>query len=218
MMKYRYLLLTVIAVLSMMSCSSSRKAARQEARTTYGWNTGDCVTQRSNLVLKSGNRSVSLGGSLRMKRDDVIQMNLTYGFLSINVGTLELTQDSVLFVSRMTKQYTRSSYDEVSLLVGKSITFNDIQKYFWGEAGDGKTAVMSWKYNGFTDMGNGRRLPAGLEVNVRASGRSADATIQLSNPREESDWSQRTRINEKSYDRLTLEQVAKLLLNIVNKI
>lgn len=218
MMKYWYLILTLVAVMAMASCSSSRKAARQAAEATSGWNSGDCVTQRSNLVLKSGNRSVSLGGSLRMKRDDVIQMNLTYGFLSISVGTLELTQDSVLFVSRMTKQYTRSSYDEVSALVGKSITFSDIQKYFWGEAGDGKTAVMSWKYNGFTDMGNGRRLPSGLEVNVRASGRSADAAIQLSNPKEESDWNLRTKVNEKSYDRLTLEQVARLLLNIVNKI
>lgn len=217
-MRYRYLLLTLVAVLSLMSCSSTRKAARQTIPTTSGWNAGDCVTQRCNMVLKSGNRSVSLGGSLRMKRDDVIQMNLTYGFLNIGVGTLELTQDSVMFVSRMTKQYTRSSYDEVSQLLGKNIGFMDIQKYFWGEGGEGKTAVMSWKYSGFTDMDNGRKLPTGLEVNVSASGHSADATIQLSNPREDSEWNQRTKINEKSYDRLTLEQVARLLLNIVNKI
>ncbi len=217
-MKYSCLLLTVVAVLSLMSCSSARKAARQTVQTTAGWNAGDCVTQRSNLVLKSGNHSVSLGGSLRMKRDDVIQMNLTYGFLSINVGTLELTRDSVLFVSRMTKQYACSSYDEVSMLIGKDVTFTDIQKYFWGEADEGKTVIMSWKYSGFADMGSGRKLPTGLVVNLRASGRSADATIQLSGPKEESGWNQRTKVNERSYERLTMEQVARLLINIVNRI
>lgn len=217
-MRYKYVFMALAAVLFLASCSSVRKAARGKSAQLSGWNTGDCVTQRSSLSLKSGDKSISLGGSVRMKRDDVIQMNLTYGFLGIGVGTLELTQDSVLFVSRMTKQYTLSSYDELSEIVGKKISFADVQRYFWGEAADGKTPVMSWKYSGFTDMGDDRRLPAGMEIDVKASGRFAEAVIKLSNPKVDSDWNKRTKINEKSYDRLSLEQVARLLLSIVNRI
>lgn len=217
-MRYKYLFIAFAAAVFLASCSTTRKAARGKSGQVSGWNTGDCVTQRTGIVLKSGDRSVSLGGSLRMKRDDVIQMNLTYGFLGIGVGSMELTQDSVLFVSRMTKQYTRSSYDELSEIVGKRISFADIQRYFWGEAGEGKTPVVSWKYTGFSDMGDDRRLPSGLELSVKSPGRSADALIQLSNPRVDDDWNKRTRINERNYDRLTLEQVARLLLSIVNRL
>ena len=121
MKNIRYYIIGVIAVMLLAACSSARKSVLSTAPKSEVsvWNAGECVVARANTSLSvSKGKNIAVGGTLRMKRDDVIQLNLTYIF-GIQVGTLEITQDSILVLSRTTRQYALFGYEELSALMGQ---------------------------------------------------------------------------------------------------
>ena len=66
----------------------------------------NAVTAKLNMTLESGGKHVNVGGTYRLKRDEVIQLNLTYTMIfTVNVGTLELTPDYLLVVDRLNKRF-----------------------------------------------------------------------------------------------------------------
>lgn len=89
------------------------------------------LTARIKMDLNAGGSSLSAGGTLRMKRDDVVQLSLT--FLGLEVGRLEFTPDGVLIVDRMNKQYVRAAYTDVSFLRQAGLDFYTLQALFWNE-------------------------------------------------------------------------------------
>ena len=67
------------------------------------------------MDINLGQKDLSVNGTLRMKRNDVVQLSLT--FLGMEVGRMEFTPSDVLIIDRFNKQYVRASYDEVSFLI-----------------------------------------------------------------------------------------------------
>ena len=90
-----------------------------------------CVTARMNLDLDAFGKSVSVGGQLRMKRDEVVQMSLS--LLGFEVGRMEFTPSHVLIVDRVNKQYVRAAYHDVSFLQTANLDFYALQSLFWNE-------------------------------------------------------------------------------------
>ena len=78
--------------------SSSKKSKVEEVVTTPSYATNvEAMTAKMNLKLESRGKSFSVGGTYRLKRNEVIQINLTYTMIiTINLGTLELTPDYIL--------------------------------------------------------------------------------------------------------------------------
>lgn len=93
--------------------------------------TAQTLTARIKMDLNTGGNAVSANGTLRMKRDDVIQLSLT--FLGIEVGRMEFTPDGVLLIDRMGKQYVRGAYADVSFLRQAGLDFYALQSLFWNE-------------------------------------------------------------------------------------
>ncbi len=89
------------------------------------------LTARIKMALNMSGRDLSVNGSLKMKRDDVVQLSLT--FLGMEVGRLEFTKDSVLIIDRYNKQYVRSAYKEVDFLNRAGLDFTAVQALFWNE-------------------------------------------------------------------------------------
>ena len=90
------------------------------------------VTSKLKFTAKLGGQKVSVGGSLKMKRDDVIRIQLVaLGILE--AGRLEFTKDYVLFMDRMNKQYVKASYDDIEFLRANGINFYTLQALFWNE-------------------------------------------------------------------------------------
>ena len=89
------------------------------------------LTARLALTLKAGTKEISVNGSLRMQRDDVIQLSLT--FLGMEVGRMEFTQQDVLLVDRFNKQYVRVPYGELDFLQRARLDFEALQALFWNE-------------------------------------------------------------------------------------
>jgi len=89
------------------------------------------LTAKTNLDITTGGKTLSCGGSLKMKRDDVIQLSLTV--LGFEVGRMECTPDGVLIVDRVNKQYVRATYSQVSFFAQAGLDFYTLQSLFWNE-------------------------------------------------------------------------------------
>ena len=116
--------------------SSSPEAVKAENRIVELINqnrqTTQSMTSKLNLQLVSGSKKVSVGGSLRMKRNDVIQITLSALGL-FDLGCMELTPDYLLVVNRVDHQYIKVEYKEVEFLKKAGIDFFVFQSLFWDE-------------------------------------------------------------------------------------
>lgn len=101
------------------------------------------ITSKIKFRLQMGSQDISLSGNLKMKRDDVIRLQLVaLGF--IEAGRLEFTKDYVLVMDRINKQYIKVAYNDVDFLRNSGINFYSLQALFWNELFQpGKTRITS---------------------------------------------------------------------------
>lgn len=91
----------------------------------------NALTAKLKLDLNGMGKNISLNGSLKMKRDEVIQMSLT--LLGFEVARLEFTPKDVLIVNRAEKTYLRTDYAALSFLKSAGLDFYALQALFWNE-------------------------------------------------------------------------------------
>ena len=90
------------------------------------------VTSRISLKLEAGAKKLNVGGTLKMQRDDVIQISLQV-FGLVEAGRLELTQDYILILYRLGKQYVKASYADIPFFRDNGINFFTFQALLWNE-------------------------------------------------------------------------------------
>ena len=94
----------------------------------------NCLTAKTKLKITMGEKTISSTGTLRMKRDDVIQLSVLDPILHVaEVGRMEFTQDRVLIIDRFNKQYIDVPYNEVAFLQRANVDFHTLQSLFWNE-------------------------------------------------------------------------------------
>ena len=89
----------------------------------------------SNLTftLNDGRKDITVPGILRMRKDEVIRLQLLIPILRSEVGRIEFAKDYVLFIDRIHKQYVKASYDEVGFLRDNGVNFYSLQSLFWNQ-------------------------------------------------------------------------------------
>ena len=144
-----------VAAVMMVACSSSRNlekskdeaameavAAAQLAdslqREAYLQKVNDNVqharfiTSKVKFSVEVGAREMTLTGNLKMKRDDVVRLQLmAFGF--VEAGRLEFTKEYVLVMDRINKLYLKAPYSQLDFLRNSNIDFYVIQALFWNE-------------------------------------------------------------------------------------
>lgn len=96
--------------------------------------TEEFLVAKVNATVNMDGRSRSTHGTLRMKRDDVIQLSLVdpiVGF--VEVGRMEFTKENVKLIIRLTKEFVDVPYSDVSYLQRSNITFGTLQSLFWNQ-------------------------------------------------------------------------------------
>ena len=108
------------------------------------------VTSKLKFSIEYGPQQVTLTGNLKMKRDDVIQLQLmAFGF--VEAGRLEFTKDYVLIIDRINKQFIKVPYNYVDFLRNSGINFYTLQALFWNEMFmPGRQTVDKTMYSKFT--------------------------------------------------------------------
>ena len=157
-----------LAAFLLMACGSQKTAVTQSSGTkatkalseqTHMQSLLDNRLTVSNLTAKVkvrvslGDREITTNGTLRMRRDDVIQISLVDPLVGIaEVGRMEFSRDRVLIIDRFNRQYIDVPYAEVSFLQRAGVDFNTLQSLFWNEVFEpGTTAPVAANFQ-FTDQ------------------------------------------------------------------
>jgi hypothetical protein len=143
----KYLKIAVLAMpLILSSCASKKKAVVEEKPLTAEQRSGlgfidkvrenaiekKFITSKVKFSVEVGAQKLTLTGNLKMKRDDVIRLQLmAFGF--VEAGRIELTKDYVLIMDRINKQYLKAPYVQVDFLRNNGLNFNSMQALFWNE-------------------------------------------------------------------------------------
>lgn len=139
--KIVFVCLTLVIVM-LNSCSTTRKAQKSEnagaasaeiykQKVVANNQTAKAVTGKMKVELMMGDKDISLGGSLKMMRDDVIQLSLS--FLGMEVGRMEFTKNDVLVLDRVHRKYARVPYSKIDFLRSANLDFYALQALFWNE-------------------------------------------------------------------------------------
>lgn len=135
--------LGIVAVLLLASCKSSKVTTGtndlnglegEKFVTGVLANASNCdaLSTKMKFSLNVNGQKISVGGNLRMKKDDVIQLSLV-GFGFVEGGRIEFTKENVLVVDRINRQYARIPYSKLGFLKEAEIDFYTLQALFWNE-------------------------------------------------------------------------------------
>lgn len=91
------------------------------------------VVSNLSFTLNTGSKNITVPGTLRMRKDEVIRLQLLVPILRSEVGRIEFTKDYVLFIDRIHKQYVKASYNDVAFLRDNGINFYSLQALFWNQ-------------------------------------------------------------------------------------
>lgn len=90
------------------------------------------ITSKVKFAVEVGAQQLTLTGNLKMKRDDVIRLQLmAFGF--VEAGRLEFTKDYVLIMDRINKQYLKVPYQQLDFMRNSGLDFYALQALFWNE-------------------------------------------------------------------------------------
>lgn len=162
------IILSLIAALALVSCGSTKKLAGDDNNTGITSPSVQPVTGKAFLqkvkdneitanaivadidfTMGSGSRNVSVGGSLHMKKDDVIRIQLV-ALGIMEVGRLEFTKDYVMIVDKFHKKYVQEDYNKVAFLKDNGLDFYALQALFWNQLYmPGKSKISNSDLNDF---------------------------------------------------------------------
>lgn len=92
------------------------------------------LTAKVKVEASVDGKTVRTNGTLRMKRDDVIQLSLSDPlFGAVEMGRMEFTKTRVLIIDKVNRQYVDVPYSDVSFLKKANIDFYTLQALFWNE-------------------------------------------------------------------------------------
>ena len=90
------------------------------------------ITSKVKFSVEMGARQMTLTGNLKMKRDDVIRLQLmAFGF--VEAARLEFTPEYALIIDRINKQYLKVPYKQLDFFRNSGIDFFVLQALFWNE-------------------------------------------------------------------------------------
>ncbi len=186
---------------------SDKKSVSAQRNTTV-----EALSAKMDINLRQGNKTIHCTGTYRVKRGEVVQLNLVYTVLimPVNVGTLELTPDGLLVIDRMGKRYCRVAFSDIGQLQKYGVNYELLESLFWGDAGDIDTNVVGCTYDSWTNLSQGR-FPQGITISLKSGKQTASANIQLSNIKETGDWDYPTKVSGK-YTQVTPDQVMNAII------
>ena len=87
-------------------------------------------TSKIKVDAKIGDKVVSANGTLRIKKDEVIQMSLQIPLLGIELGRLEITPDYILVIDRYHKEYVKTPISELTAKAKTNLDYYSLQALF----------------------------------------------------------------------------------------
>lgn len=80
-----------------------------------------------------GQKDISVSGSLHMRKDQIVRLQLFLPILHTEVGRIDFTPDYVLVVDRIHKEYIKEDYTRLDFLRANGLNFYSLQALFWNQ-------------------------------------------------------------------------------------
>lgn len=110
------------------------------------------LSAKMQLTVPSGDGSITLGGTMKMKGDERIQLSVQMPIIRSEVVRLDITPDEVLLVDRMNKRYVRAKRDELKGLLPEDADFGQLQKMLQKASQPGEKAELTGRELGLPKM------------------------------------------------------------------
>lgn len=155
MNKHIAILAAVAIVATLASCGAKKAVvgSPKTAETTVSTGTKDIKLQQLMFVQKvadrqlyqknivadasinvaAGSKDITLPGTLRMRKDELIRLQINVPLIGNEVARLEFTPDYVLVIDRMHKEYVKANYSELDFLKENGLSFYSLQALFWNQ-------------------------------------------------------------------------------------
>lgn len=138
--------------------------------------------------LQTAGKDITVPGSVHMRKDEVIRLQLFMPFLGSEVGRLEFTPDYVLIINRIHKEYVKADYNQLVFLSDNGLSFYSLQALFWNQLLlPGKQSISESDLKSFNAQltASGENVPITLQSNNmkylwetdRNSGRINETTV-----------------------------------------
>ena len=92
----------------------------------------DAFSAKMRLALSYGGENISVGGSIKMKRDEAIQLSLVAVGI-VEAARIEFTPKRLLVLDRIGRRYVEVKYDDLPFFKDSKIDFYTLQALFWNE-------------------------------------------------------------------------------------
>ncbi len=129
----------ICLVLALSACKSAKSISKPAAAVTENLdylgsvaNNTPSITNFSSkmkLTINSNGKDISVNGTIRMKKNEVIQMSIV-PFLGIESGRVEFTPTKVLIIDRINKQYVEEPISELTTMANTDMDFYTLQALF----------------------------------------------------------------------------------------
>lgn len=169
--------------------------------------------------------TTSVGGTLRMRRDEIIQLSLTK--FGIEGARVLFSPDSLSVIDRMNNRYVTTTYEQFSqLLGGQTLTFAEVQAFFWNDRNQASESVntmiaafinlrLNVERKNFTRIRD-YRIAGNTQLQVSAAGKGANVGFKLSKIKINYGWKANTKVPS-GYQKMDTQYLSKLLPKLIGK-
>lgn len=146
MRRFIYLLLVVV-ILS--GCKSSKHLGMKEKVEVP---TISYLSSKLQLTIPGKNGSLTVGGNMKMKSHERVQISLLMPILRTEVARIEITPDEVLLVDRMNKRFVRATKEELKEILPKNAQFSSLEKILMNASLPGGKTELTGKELGIPSL------------------------------------------------------------------
>lgn len=141
-----YLLLVVVVLAG---CKSSKRLVTSETKAPVS----SYLASKLQLTIpdKKGG-SLSVGGTMRMKTHERVQISLLMPILRTEVARIEVTPEEVLLVDRMNRRFVRASKEELKGILPKNAEFSRLEKILTDASLPGGKTELAGKDIGISSL------------------------------------------------------------------
>lgn len=142
----------VLLLLLLAGCKSSRTVVKVPVESeTPSW-----LSSRMQLTVPSGDGTITLGGTMKMKSGERIQLSVLMPIIRSEVARIDITPDEVLVIDRMNKRYLRASREELKELLPKDADYYKLEKMLLKASQPGEKAELTGRELGLPKMEKAR--------------------------------------------------------------
>lgn len=139
-MRYTLYICMTLLLFSIGACKSSEKIVSEKderltrnqliQRLANAKVPAEWMSCKGQMKLESPDLNASGSFRMHIQKDSAIWMHISK--LGFEIGRALITPDSVLVINRWENTYINGSIDELSRMLGSRVSFDELQRLFWG--------------------------------------------------------------------------------------